>query len=402
MTAPSGTSTVSGSAHAIGGVGTTTVTINNTTSGASVSNVAVSATGTFSASITASAGDKISLTAADGAGRTTTRALGQAPFFTVTNEFRATRDVDGLVARRVQTDGTNTVILGGRSFTAYPGPSGFAWKHSTGATGLTLFQAGPGAVQEVARRDNFVFVASDRLATFDLTQASPAFNVATGTDPCGRDIGVTVSGNFAYTGEADCNNDGRLNIWNITNPAAPSFVSQTAGLAGTGSFTFHVLLTLGTQYIAGVSPDTAVRDLTVISISNPTAPAKVATLDVPNFSSDAAIVDGNSVYLAGTVGGYTLGTPGGIAIVDVTNPAAPVLKATIATPGYARGLAMVGTNELAVADGATGVTFIDVTDKTHPVVEGTQAVNGSVHDLKAVGKTLYLASETRFQVVQRP
>ena len=58
--------------------------------------------------------------------------------------------------------------------------------------------------------------------------------------------------------------------------------------------------------------------------------------------------------------------------------------------------------QLAVADAANGITFINVADKAHPVIEGTQAVTGSVHDLKAVGKTLYIAAESRFVVAQRP
>jgi hypothetical protein len=385
---------VSGSAHSIGGAGAVTLTITNAATSASISNVAVNADGSFSTSITASPGQALTITATDAAGRAATRPLGVTPFFAVTAEFRGNRDADlNLLVRRVLTDNTHVAVLPMRTEISYPGPSSGGWTYTPGASALNFFTAGNGAIQDATLSGNFVFCSSDRLVSFDITQTTPTLNLATG-DPCGREIGIAASGNFVYTGEVDCNNDGRLNIWNVTNPAAPAFVSQTGGLAGSGGVSYHVLVALGTQYLLAVTPDTGVRDVTVFNISNPTAPVKLTTFDVPNFAPDAAIVDGNTLYLANF--------GGGIAIIDMTNPAAPVLKSTIATPGLARGLAMVGTNELAVAEGVMGLTFINVADKAHPVIEGTQAVTGSAHDVKAVGKTLYVAAETRFMTLQRP
>jgi len=391
LAAAAGSTTVTGGVRAIGGVGTTTVKLTNTKSGASVSGIAVASNGSFSGSITSNPGDTLTITATDAANRTSTRPLGTAPFFNVTSDFRASKDNDGMLARRVLTDGTRTAVLPARHISWYPGNSGYSWLHASGA--LTLFTGGTGVIQDAAISGKWVYSACDRLTSFDITQAVPTANFSN-SDPCGREISVVAIGNYVYTGEADCNNDGRLHIWDVNNPAAPTLVTTTGGLAGTGGLTYHILLQLGTQYLVAITPDTGVRDVTVFNVSSPTSPSKIAQFDIPNFSAEVGVIDGNTLYV-GNIGG-------GIAIVDLSNPASPVVKSTLGTPGLARGMAITGTNELAVADASNGVTFIDVTDSAHPVLKGTQQVRGSVHDLKAVGKTLYIGSETRFQVAQRP
>jgi hypothetical protein len=92
----------------------------------------------------------------------------------------------------------------------------------------------------------------------------------------------------------------------------------------------------------------------------------------------------------------------GIAIVDITNPASPVVKSIINTPGNARGVALSGTNEIAVADGAGGITFVDTTDRSNPVIKGTQQVPGNSTGVAVTGKSVYTASERYFNVINRP
>jgi hypothetical protein len=80
-----------------------------------------------------------------------------------------------------------------------------------------------------------------------------------------------------------------------------------------------------------------------------------------------------------------------------------VLKSIVKTPGIARGVAISGTNEIVVADaGGPGLTFIDTSDKQHPVVLGSQRLPGNPTDVKAIGRTLYVAGENFFHIVNRP
>jgi len=119
------------------------------------------------------------------------------------------------------------------------------------------------------------------------------------------------------------------------------------------------------------------------------------TLSLPNFDSFNGVVQGTTLYVVG-------GTKG-IAVVDISNPAAPVLKSIVQTPGIARAVAISGPNEIVVADaGGPGVTFIDTTNKTQPVVLGSQRLPGNPTDVKAIGKTIYVAGETFFHILNRP
>jgi hypothetical protein len=395
LTATASGATIAGSAHAIGGNGTTTLGITDTTTGASVSGIAVNADGSFSTSVVAKQGDKLSLTATDAAGRTSTRTLGVAPFFNVATDVRATRDDDGgMVARHVLTDGTNTVISTATNF-GYAGGSGNVELYLGSPTATpVLFGATGGAINDIFLRGTWLYVGGDSFSTLDLS-ASPLTRHASNGDPSGRDMAVAVIGNYAFTAEGAWNDDARLNVYDVTNPAAPVFVRQQAW--GNTPTDFYQLIPYNAQYLIALTSDKpgVNGDVSVFDVSNINSIARVKVFDIPNFNGIYGMLDGTTLYVAG----FNAAT--NVAIVDLSNPQNPVLKSTVATPGIARNIAVSGTNEIVVAD-ASGLTFVDVTDKTKPVVIGTQQVNGTVRDVKVIGKTLYVATETRFLTLQRP
>ena len=128
---------------------------------------------------------------------------------------------------------------------------------------------------------------------------------------------------------------------------------------------------------------------------HPYSERTLAELDVPNFDAIGGALDGTTLYL--------VGGDAGVAIVDVSNPVVPVWKSTIDTPGIVRGVAISGPNEIAVADaGGPGLTFLDTSDRMKPIVLGSQPLQGNPIDVKVIGSHLYVATETRSYVVNRP
>jgi hypothetical protein len=397
MTPSNGTSaTVSGGAHAIGGSGALTIAVKNVTTGAVISGVAVNADGSFTTSITAKSGEPLTISATDGASRTSTRSIGPVPFFTVVKEYRATRDDDnGMTATHLITDGTNTVATTSTN-AGFVNGADKSLMLLSGSTTATQFTAGIGTINDAVLKGTWAYFAGERLTTVDLS-ATPLTRYGT-ADPNGRDMSVAVMGNYAITGEGNWFDDARLNIYDVTNPAAPTLLRQQS--FGNGGTDYYSLLPLGSQYLIGLSSNQpgSAGDVAVFDVSNINNINRVKVIDIPNFSGNYGVISGNWLYVVGY-----FNTTSYVAIVDLTTPSNPVLVSTIATLGTARNVAVSGTNEIVVADaGGPGLTFIDVTDKVHPAILGSQQVNGNAKDVKAVGKTLYVATETRLITLQRP
>ncbi|MEJ0019610.1 MAG: Ig-like domain-containing protein [Acetobacteraceae bacterium] len=88
--------------------------------------------------------------------------------------------------------------------------------------------------------------------------------------------------------------------------------------------------------------------------------------------------DARALDVVGSVAGGMLQTAyvatgtGGLAIVDVTSPLAPVVRSELRLPGFASDVAVdVGLSVAAVASGAAGLTLLDVMDPTDPMVVAT-------------------------------
>jgi hypothetical protein len=164
---------------------------------------------------------------------------------------------------------------------------------------------------------------------------------------------------------------------------------------GPGGLSYRGLVAMGTGYIIGLSPDLATHDVAIIDRTNVNSLNRIAELAIPNFEAIDGTLDGTTLYV--------VGADGGLAIVDLTNPFTPVLKTVLDTPGIARGVAVTGPNEIAIADaGSPALTFVDVTDKTHPVVIGTQRLPGNAIDVDVSGKTIWVASDSYLHAIVRP
>lgn len=122
--------------------------------------------------------------------------------------------------------------------------------------------------------------------------------------------------------------------------------------------------------------------LHVLDVSDPAAPVLLGTVPALNYAYDAD-PEGVNVYLAE---GST-----GLRTVDIQNPAAPVVVGVYNTPGIAYAVDVDGDMAY-VADGSGGLRVIDVSMPRTPSLEGYLATSGQARDVDVVGDYAYVAA----------
>ncbi len=199
--------------------------------------------------------------------------------------------------------------------------------------------------------------------------------------------GVAVNGNYAYVAAGAAG----LQVVNVSNRTNPSIVASLP-LSGNSD---DIRLVGNYAYIAGGS-----AGLQVVDISNPLAPVLLGTLatggtalNLAVYGSTAYIANGSNLFLANVTNPSTMTSIGtlalngtiqgvdfdpirklavvaaggsGIYVVDLSNPAAPVMRGGTST-GDAREVAIRG-NYVFVADYLNSTTSVDITTPANPMI----------------------------------
>jgi hypothetical protein len=120
--------------------------------------------------------------------------------------------------------------------------------------------------------------------------------------------------------------------------------------------------------------------LMILDLSDPRNPETLSALHLGG---------GFAVALAGNTALVAAGDKG-LAVIDVTDPKAPVLRSVLDTPGEARDVAPHGSIAL-VADGPGGLLAIDIANPAAPKVVGSWDSPGEATGLSLRGETAFLA-----------
>ena len=159
-----------------------------------------------------------------------------------------------------------------------------------------------------------------------------------------------------------------------SNLAVASFGAQPGRVYAGQSGTATITVTVSNGGPAGAS------SVTVTTFS----PVALAFLPLPGFQN-AVEVSGDLVFVAS--GCF------GLSVVDVTNLQTPVLVAQLATPGSANDVRVAGTVAYVAED--DGLQLVDVSDPAHPVLLGSLSFPAGRQVRVAVGGNLvYLADLT--------
>lgn len=132
----------------------------------------------------------------------------------------------------------------------------------------------------------------------------------------------------------------------------------------------------GNYVYFGMTANTAVLDVSI-----PASPRLVATLPIATTSLARA----GNILFASTYNNA-------LAVLNISNPASPVIVKTISLPGLAVKLRVVG-NLLFVADGGSGLFVYDITSPTAPVRLSQVTGFAGVNDVAVAGTTAFLAAD---------
>ncbi len=169
---------------------------------------------------------------------------------------------------------------------------------------------------------------------------------------------VEVAGDFVFVASGGFG----LSVVDVTNLQAPVLVAQ---LATAGSA--NDVRVAGS--VAFVAEDVGLQ---LVDVSDPAHPARLGSLSYPEGEQVRLAVGGNRVYLADL--------NFGLHVVDVTNPMRPVEVGSLPLAGTPRAVSLGGTglggfgltgSYAVVACGDGGVAVVDVSDPTAPVLVGT-------------------------------
>jgi len=221
----------------------------------------------------------------------------------------------------------------------------------------------------------------DGFVVFDVSGAPSV--VTTVTIPY-RPERCTWEGDYLYVTD-NWNSPGRLVIYDMTNPASPTWL----GAVAIGTYTDVVGVdVVGDYAYVAVDDVTEPNDgpLAIIDVSNKAAPfvTAIATSDI---GGNEVLVDGNYAYVVeDAASGPRMAT------IDVSNPAAPVIVKVqwLVERGYA--LARNGSH-LYVATFDRGVQVFDIADPASPEIVGNLHSGFRSWDLACNGDRVYVANE---------
>ncbi len=187
---------------------------------------------------------------------------------------------------------------------------------------------------------------------------------------------VAVQGDYVYLGVGP-----RLLVLDVSDPAAPTMVGQTAILGGN----------VGAIDVAGDYVYLLADGLHVISVTDPTNPTPVGHFE--SMGGYDVHVAGDYVYLAGF---------GRLHVLSITDPAHPTevgqcdggsMYAVQVTGDYAY---VAGTSSLTDTKHMGGLVIISLADPAHPVEVGFRQTAGLPNDLQIVGNQVYVVSTFGF------
>ncbi|TFW26273.1 hypothetical protein E4L96_04530 [Massilia arenosa] len=204
----------------------------------------------------------------------------------------------------------------------------------------------PGFANGIAVSGDYAFIAAGssglQVVSLSADRRTPAIVASLNLSANANDI--TLAGNIAYIATT-----GGLKVVDVATPTVPRLLGTFSGVGNA----MGVKVRGTTAYVAAGST------LYIVSVANPGAMIQAGSI---GLSGQAWNLDVDTSRNLAAVGmGY-----GGLALVDISNLSAPVLRGTAQT-GDARGVALRG-NLAIVADYSNSMTSVDIANLAAPQI----------------------------------
>ncbi len=228
------------------------------------------------------------------------------------------------------------------------------------------FVAIPGFANGVAVSGDYAYVAAGgaglQVVSLNADRTSP--QIVSSLNLPGNANAVTLAGNLAYLAAGGAG----LHVVDIANPLAPRLL----GSFNTGNNARGVKVRGTVALVANTA------NLQIVNVANPDAMILISTVPLSGTVWNLDVDAGRS--LAAVAAGS-----GGVYLVDITNPAAPVVRGSVATSD-ARAV-VVNNNFAFVADHSNSMRSVNIADPAAPVILSTtpQNLGGLLNDIVLSG-----------------
>ena len=185
-------------------------------------------------------------------------------------------------------------------------------------------------------------------------------------------LGSMIYGNYAYVMDSQ---NGRLSIYDITNPVSPIGLSQLNLTTGR--------ITVSGKYLYDATSSTSIK---VVDVTNPSSPTIVNTVSMPSESGRKLLIKGSYLYVA------TLNT---LQIYDISNPTNPVIISTtqINSGNSVEGIDVQGKYAYVITNSNPDFIVIDISNPALPSIVGSVQLNSGgghqLYSLKVQGRYAY-------------
>lgn len=290
-----------------------------------------------------------------------------------------------------------------------------------GTDNLVTFSNKLGGAMDVVVSGTTAYIAatSSRLTTANISSpTSPTLLGSVFDGNMSAATGVAVDGTSAYV--ITSNSGYSLVQLNVSNPAAPAFVSSTNNFFANSS-SYKIRVRGGVRYWTG-SGMTRFSNSAGAQVNIGTAPygfafsnsadyayvclSSTSTLSVFSVSAPASMVSVGSVSdtsLAGCRGVESAGNylfvssttaPSNLSVWDITVPTAPVKVGAVLNTNIAtyRDMKVVGNNVYVIT--SSRLTLFDVTTKSAPFLLDTATITSGSWGFSVVGNYVYVANNT--------
>ncbi|WP_321420665.1 PGF-pre-PGF domain-containing protein [uncultured Methanomethylovorans sp.] len=228
---------------------------------------------------------------------------------------------------------------------------------------------------DIATSDNYAYIAdyNNGLVIVNITNPT-TLKVESSIGIENHPYDIDVAENYAYIANSG------LTILNTTNPLLPKIESSYYNYSGDAA---GVAIKDNYAYVASIF-----GGLLILNISDPAAPTFVSNY----VTDDAQSVDisGNYAYIAN---GFS-----GVFILNISDPKTPVLVGSYNTRGYANDVAVAG-NCACVADGNNGLAILNITNPSSPNLASTFDTVGYANDVTISEDSAYVAASDNGLVV---
>lgn len=290
------------------------------------------------------------------------------------------------------TDSVITNISGGEVELEESGPSGPGdW--STPQILDTHDDTGGANALAAEISGNYLYIGSTSLGSdedlyvFDISDPDN-LSLVWSADLGGTPSNLAISGNYMYVAQGK--NFEELEIFDISNPAS---VTQTAALSvGDRRDAYAVAVSGDYAYVGKETGPGANRELYVVNVTNKSAPSTVRGIEISHPVKDLLVV-GSVLYLA------TNNDSAEVQAYSISNPSSPSLLSTLDLPSGSNGDRLYSANGrlyVTTENNSTGNEFyiVNVNNPSSMSVVGGYDVGSSAYSVAVLNDQAFVANAT--------